>query len=79
VVGIAAMALIFRGLERPSPLADMLEDVYLVLLNIMSCRVFRRTRAGKIRESEISTSMIIQEPIKFKLGNVEDATSRATQ
>lgn len=70
VAGIASTALVFRGLERPSPLTDMMEDVYLALVNIMACRVFRRTRAGKIRETEISTSIMIQEPIKFAQENM---------
>lgn len=72
------MALMFRGLVRSSPLSGMMEDVYLVLVNIMACRVFRRTRAGKIRESEISTSMIIQEPIKFALKDGDGTASRGT-
>lgn len=56
----------------------MLEDVHLVLVNIMAGRVFRRTRAGKISKSEILTSMIIQEPIKFAPGNVDATMSRGT-
>lgn len=72
------MALTLRGLVRPSPLLGMMEDAHLALVNIMACRVFRRTRAGKIRESEISTSMIIQEPIRFAQDSVDDGTSRST-
>jgi hypothetical protein len=77
VAGISSMALMFRGIVQSSPLSGMMEDVYLALVNIMACRVFRRTRAGKIREAEISTS-IIQEPINFASDNVDVATSRDT-
>ena len=45
----------------------------------MACRVFRRTRAGLIRETQISTSAIVEEiiqPHRLALsGSGADATS----
>ena len=35
------------------------------LVNIMACRVYRRTRTGVIRESEISTAAMAQQPPKM--------------
>lgn len=55
----------FSPLVR-EPLADLLEDSYLVLVNIMACRVFRRTMSGAIRESEISTS-VLNQPVQFRI------------
>ncbi|KJA22770.1 hypothetical protein HYPSUDRAFT_185831 [Hypholoma sublateritium FD-334 SS-4] len=46
----------------------------VVIINIMACRVYRRTRMGMIRESEISTSAIgraipVTHPISFNNNN----------
>ena len=53
----------------PLPLSGMLEDLYPVVINIMACRLFRRTKSGAIRESEISSSVANQKvhsvPIQF--------------
>ena len=42
----------------PVPLRSMCATPNIVLVNIMACRVYRHTRIGMIRESEISTSAI---------------------
>ncbi|KJA18348.1 hypothetical protein HYPSUDRAFT_191052 [Hypholoma sublateritium FD-334 SS-4] len=42
----------------PITLKLLLWSPYVVLVNIMACRVYRRTRMGTIRESEISTAAI---------------------
>lgn len=59
------------------PLADLLEDSYLVLVNIMACRVFRRTMSGAIRESEISTS-VINQPMQFRVRVHPDSSGSDT-
>ena len=42
----------------PLALRAMGINPYLAIVNIMACRVFTRTRAGLIRESQISTSAV---------------------
>ncbi|KAF5323710.1 hypothetical protein D9619_012931 [Psilocybe cf. subviscida] len=65
IFGVASAVMSFSPLVR-EPLADLLEDSYLVLVNIMACRVFRRTMSGAIRESEISTS-VLNQPVQFRI------------
>jgi hypothetical protein len=40
----------------PIPMRSMCATPNIVLTNIMACRVYRRTKAGLFRESEISTT-----------------------
>lgn len=42
----------------PIPMRSMCATPNIVLTNIMACRVYRRTRAGLFRESEISTTAV---------------------
>ncbi len=58
IVGIALAVLTFRPAGVPSPLRFFALDPYIVIVNIMACRVYRRTKLGLIRESEISTTTI---------------------
>lgn len=55
VVGLIAFILMFTP-EIPLRLRPLANVPYVVIVNIMACRVFRRTRTGVIRESQISTS-----------------------
>ncbi|KJA22359.1 hypothetical protein HYPSUDRAFT_164547 [Hypholoma sublateritium FD-334 SS-4] len=55
VVGLIAFILMFTP-EIPLRLRPLANVPYVVVVNIMACRVFRRTRTGVIRESQISTS-----------------------
>ncbi len=54
-------------------------DPYLAIVNIMACRVFRRTRAGLIRETGVSTTVMVEgviQQLRVTLpGSGEDATS----
>ncbi|KJA17091.1 hypothetical protein HYPSUDRAFT_1104878 [Hypholoma sublateritium FD-334 SS-4] len=58
--GIATVALVYAP-SVPIPLKSMGINPYLAVVNIMACRVFRNTRAGLIRESQISTSAVAEE------------------
>ncbi|KJA24849.1 hypothetical protein HYPSUDRAFT_183143 [Hypholoma sublateritium FD-334 SS-4] len=42
----------------PIPMRSMCATPNIVLTNIMACRVYRRTRAGLFRETEISTTAV---------------------
>ena len=53
--GIVVIILMTRA---PQPVNMLGFSPYVVLVNIMACRVYRNTRIGMIRESEISTSAI---------------------
>ena len=53
--GIVVIILMTRA---PQPVNMLGLSPYVVLINIMACRVYRHTRIGMIRESEISTSAI---------------------
>lgn len=58
-------------------LSYLLGDVFTNVVNIMACRVFRRTKTGTVREPEISTNAVNQHntlPIQFRVrsgGSVE--------
>ena len=39
-------------------------DPYLAIVDFMACRVFKRTRAGLIRETETSTSVIVEKMVQ---------------
>lgn len=71
IAGVACAVMLFSP-AVPLPLSDTLEDVYPALINIMACRLFRRTKSGVIRESEISSSVanqrIQQAPVRFAFG-----------
>lgn len=60
---------VFAGLafspSVPGPLRSLATDPYIAVINIMACRVYRRTRTGLIREAEISTTTLA----KSKTGN----------
>ena len=43
----------------PVPMRTMFATLNIVLVNIMACRVYRRTKTGLLRETEISTSHIM--------------------
>ncbi|KJA19548.1 hypothetical protein HYPSUDRAFT_189757 [Hypholoma sublateritium FD-334 SS-4] len=80
VSGIVVCVLIFtHGIPPFLKLSWLSPNV--VVVNIMACRVYRRTRMGVMRESEISTSAIeragipISHPIMFN--SVNPATSGA--
>ena len=55
IAGIIAGAFAFIP-GVPALLALLVVSPYAALVNIMACRVYRRTRMGMIREVEISTS-----------------------
>ena len=57
IVGVATIALVYTP-TVPIPLRSIGIYPYLAIVNIMACRVFTRTRAGLIRESQISTSVV---------------------
>ena len=57
IFGIATVALVYAP-TVPVPLRSIGINPYLAVVNIMACRVFRETKAGLIRESEISTSVM---------------------
>lgn len=42
----------------PIPMRTMFATLNIVLVNIMACRVYRRTKSGLLRETEISTTHI---------------------
>jgi len=62
-VGGIAIAILSFSPGIPGPLRTIAMDPYIVLGNIMACRVYRRTRMGLIRESEISTTTIDKKTI----------------
>ena len=78
IAGLATFVLVYTP-SIPQVLRPMGIDPYLAVVNIMACRVFRRTRAGLIRETQTSTSVIVEEiiqPHRMTLsGSGEDATS----
>ncbi len=57
IVGVATIALVYAPTVL-IPLRSIGIYPYLAIVNIMACRVFRETKAGVIRESEISTSVM---------------------
>lgn len=59
IFGIATVALLYAP-TVPIPLRSMGINPYLAIVNIMACRVLRDTRAGLIRESQISTSVVVE-------------------
>lgn len=69
IAGVACAVMLFSPVV-PLPLADTLEDVYPAVINIMACRLFRRTKSGAIRESEISSSVANQ---KIHVGSMQFA------
>ena len=56
IAGIVVTSFTFSGLSELLILLVLFP--YATLVNIMACRVYRRTRMGTIRESEISTTAI---------------------
>lgn len=64
VAGVAVAVLTFAP-GVPGPLRYLAMEPYFTLVNIMACRVYRRTRTGVIRESEISTAAMAQPPPKM--------------
>ena len=60
IAGIVTVALVYAP-AVPIPLKALGINPYLSIVNIMACRVFRNTRAGSIRESQISTSVVVEE------------------
>ena len=60
IAGIVNAALVYAP-AVPSPLKGLAINPSLAIINIMACRVFRNTRAGSIRESQISTSVVVEE------------------
>lgn len=42
----------------PVPMRTMFATLNVVLVNIMACRVFRRTKSGLLRETEISSARL---------------------
>ena len=56
IAGIVVTSFTFSGLSELLILLVLFP--YATLVNIMACRVYRRTRMGTIRESEISTTTI---------------------
>lgn len=59
LAGIATVVLLYAP-TVPLALRAMGINPYLAIVNIMACRVFTRTRAGLIRESQISTSAVAE-------------------
>ena len=78
IAGLATFVLVCTP-SVPPILKGIGINPYLAIVNIMACRVFRRTRAGLIRETQTSTSVIVEEiiqPHRMTLsGSGEDATS----
>ncbi|KJA22358.1 hypothetical protein HYPSUDRAFT_41000 [Hypholoma sublateritium FD-334 SS-4] len=60
ITGLATFILVYTP-SVPQVLRPVGINPYLAVVNIMACRVFRRTRAGLIRETEISTSVMAEE------------------
>ena len=60
IVGIVTIALVYAP-AVPIFLKALGINPYLGIVNIMACRVFRNTRDGSIRESQISTSVVVEE------------------
>ncbi|KJA13277.1 hypothetical protein HYPSUDRAFT_174115 [Hypholoma sublateritium FD-334 SS-4] len=58
MIGGIAVAVLELGPGIPIPLKYLPIDPYIAIVNIMACRVYRRTKLGLIRESEISTTAI---------------------
>ena len=56
IAGIVVTSFTFSGLSELLILLVLFP--YATLVNIRACRVYRRTRMGTIRESEISTTAI---------------------
>lgn len=80
LIGIPSAAVFFSP-SVPEILSDLLGDIYVVVVSIMACRVFRRTKSGAIREMEISTGMLNQDitlPIHFRANSSgsDDAVSK---
>ncbi|KAF5310760.1 hypothetical protein D9619_007645 [Psilocybe cf. subviscida] len=75
LIGISSVVVSFSpGVS--GALSNLLGDVFVNVVNIMACRVFRRTKSGAVRESEFSTSVVNQHntlPIQFRVnaGSVE--------
>ena len=74
---------VFAGLafspSVPGPLRSLATDPYIAVINIMACRVYRRTRTGLIRETEISTTTLAKSksgnPIVFRHTRGEQETN----
>ena len=64
VAGVTATILTFAP-GVPNPLRFLAFEPYITLVNIMACRVYRRTRAGVICEPEIPTAAPNIHPIVF--------------
>lgn len=64
IAGVSVAVLTFAP-GVPGPLRYLAMEPYFTLVNIMACRVYRRTRTGVIRESEISTAAMAQPPPKM--------------
>lgn len=58
MIGGIAVAVLTLGPGIPIHLKSLAIDPYIAIVNIMACRVYRRTKLGLIRESEISTTAI---------------------
>lgn len=55
ISNLVAVIMLFNT-HIPVPMRSMFATPSLVLTNIMACRVYRNTKFGLVRESEISTS-----------------------
>ena len=75
VVGLIAFILMFTP-EIPLRLRPLANGPYVVVVNIMACRVFRRTRTGMIRESQLSTTTIMS--MGKRLTQLVDSSSNNT-
>ncbi len=60
ISGIVTIALVYLP-AVPIFLKALGVNPYLAIVNIMACRVFRNTKNGSIRESQISTSVVVDE------------------
>lgn len=65
IAGLATFVLVYTP-SVPQVLRPVGINPYLAVVNIMACRVFRRTRAGLIRETEISTSVVVEEVLQSR-------------
>lgn len=81
LLGGVVVAFFIFAPEIQAPLRMLASAPYVVLVNIMACRVYRRTRMGVIRESEISTSAIdraiLPAPHAIMFNNNNSTTSEA--